>query len=86
MTVMAVESWFYISMANFLVDFASRQGNAYITIVGGIQDECNSNLAVQDVNKMVALLTMNISTRLLRGPYAPLNMNYKSEVCTKKVC
>ena len=77
---MAVESWFYMSMANFLVDFASRQSNAYITIVGGIKDECSSSLKMQDVHKMTSVLAKNISTRWLRGPYAPLNVNSKSEV------
>ena len=78
--MVALEQWFYMSMANFLLDYASRQDNAYITILGDIQDECNSNVAVQDVYKMVSLLTKNITTRWLRSPYSPRHKKCKSEV------
>ena len=80
MTVMVVAPWFYLSMANFLLNLASRQGHSYITILGEISNECNTDLVIQDVNKMVASLTKNISTRWLRGPYETKDKSYKSEV------
>ena len=77
---MVVAPWFYLSMANFLLNLASRQGHSYITILGEISNECNTDLVIQDVNKMVASLTKNISTRWLRGPYETKDKSYKSEV------